>query len=846
MINPANPSNLYMAIGTPTGSAKNGVYVSNNGGRHLDARRQLPGGDRRRPDRAGGSPPRTTPAIVYAAITNPTTSALMSIQKSIDGGTTWAVPYTTAPPNYLGNLGNYDTYIAVDPGKPEHDLRGGQLRLGQRRPAPLNSIIESTNGGATWTDISADVDGNGPHIGHHGYTFDQNGQAARRQRRRDLAARPTPPPASLQLDRPERQPRHQRVQRDRPGPQQRRPRLRRHPGQRHRRSSTTTRPGPSSRGATAATSCVDPNHARRRSIATPSSRSAAATPQHHVLPAVVRRRRYLDQPDRCGIGTATRQRRRLSPVRPRPVESDPAPARDRPRLRIDEPGGILVPDQLPQDRQLQSSPGWNSNAPITALAIAPTDPNTIYAATGRRPDLRHRSTTARPGSSATSQVGTNVIGGHVRRSSSSIPSNANTVYAVRSSFNNGTSIGHVFKTTDGGMTWQDLSGNLPDLPTWSIAVDTRPGTARIYVGTDNGVYSSTDQGATWTPYKTGLPNVQVTEPGARPDHEHPRRRHARPGPVRDRGRADDRRHGEPAGDRGRGADAEQRPVAQFTDLVAPGPQSNYTATINWGDGHVTPIATLTPASGGGFIVSGSNTYAEEGTYTITVTVQDSDGDSGQNSATITVGDAPLTTPPTSTSTRPRARPSAAWSPPSRTAIPPHRAATSRRRSPGATASRPSGQVVADPAGNGLFDVIGSNFYTTLGTYPVTVVITRQRGSYAVHRRPGPRRSPTPPLTSTGQTIAAVEGTAFNGQVALFTDSNALGVLVDLHGDDQLGRRHADTARARSRPSSGQVRRLGQPHLHRGRHVSRHGHDRRRRAASTTTAHEHGQRHRRRR
>ena len=33
----------------------------------------------------------------------------------------------------------------------------------------------------------------------------------------------------------------------------------------------------------------------------------------------------------------------------------------------------------------------------------------------------------------------------------------------------------------------------------------------MYVGTDNGVYSSSDGGVTWTPYKTGLPNAQVTQ-----------------------------------------------------------------------------------------------------------------------------------------------------------------------------------------------------------------------------------------------------------------------------------------------------------------------------------------------
>ena len=70
-------------------------------------------------------------------------------------------------------------------------------------------------------------------------------------------------------------------------------------------------------------------------------------------------------------------------------------------------------------------------------------------------------------------------------------------------------IGRVFHSGDGGHTWVDRSGGLPDVAVWSIAVDLRH--PRMWVGTDCGVWESRDHGATWTPFNTGLPNVVVKQ-----------------------------------------------------------------------------------------------------------------------------------------------------------------------------------------------------------------------------------------------------------------------------------------------------------------------------------------------
>ena len=65
-------------------------------------------------------------------------------------------------------------------------------------------------------------------------------------------------------------------------------------------------------------------------------------------------------------------------------------------------------------------------------------------------------------------------------------------------------------------------------------------------------------------------------------------------------------------------------VAKFTSDDSPQPLSNYSASIVWGDGHTTAIADIVndPSLAGVFDVLGTNTYAEEGIYPVTVSIHD--------------------------------------------------------------------------------------------------------------------------------------------------------------------------------------------------------------------------------
>ncbi len=98
------------------------------------------------------------------------------------------------------------------------------------------------------------------------------------------------------------------------------------------------------------------------------------------------------------------------------------------------------------------------------------------------------------------------------------PSSPGTAYAVFNGFNTHTpsTPGHVFQTTDGGLSWRDISANLPDIPALCIVLDRdAPGT--IYIGTDVGVFRSTNAGASWMPFSNGMANVAVFDLALNPD-----------------------------------------------------------------------------------------------------------------------------------------------------------------------------------------------------------------------------------------------------------------------------------------------------------------------------------------
>jgi photosystem II stability/assembly factor-like uncharacterized protein len=70
----------------------------------------------------------------------------------------------------------------------------------------------------------------------------------------------------------------------------------------------------------------------------------------------------------------------------------------------------------------------------------------------------------------------------------------------------------VFKSTNGGQTWTNISGNLPAaVPAYSIVTYFAGATRVLVVGTDIGVYFSTNEGISWTSLNQGLPRTRISQ-----------------------------------------------------------------------------------------------------------------------------------------------------------------------------------------------------------------------------------------------------------------------------------------------------------------------------------------------
>ncbi|HLW53408.1 MAG TPA: Ig-like domain-containing protein [Candidatus Angelobacter sp.] len=92
------------------------------------------------------------------------------------------------------------------------------------------------------------------------------------------------------------------------------------------------------------------------------------------------------------------------------------------------------------------------------------------------------------------------------------PNNPNTAYVTFDGYGTAT---HVWKTTNlsaAPPAWNPASGtggtSIPDVPVNSLVVDPQNSNL-VYAATDIGVFNSTDGGATWNPYGSGLPRVAV-------------------------------------------------------------------------------------------------------------------------------------------------------------------------------------------------------------------------------------------------------------------------------------------------------------------------------------------------
>ncbi len=502
VIDPANPQILFAAVGQDSGDAANGVYATLNGGQSWALAGNFPAGivDGRIALALAPSDPNT----IYASIAGSgqtgsvALGSLFGMYKTTDGGSQWVnLPYT---PDYLTPQGWYDTDLIVDPHDPNIVYAGGT----SENPGPtgnqLAGVIATVNGGDLWYDISVGIDLSSPHVDQHAIGFDADGRLLIGNDGgiwRDDGPRTVDP-----------------IWTDLNG-----------------NLNTIQFVG-------IALDPTNPNIAYGGSQDNGTSQYQGGPGWHQIIggdggfvqvdpnsPSTIYQEFYgisLDRSDDRGVTFQTA----FNGI----DLSDPPYSQDKAEALVSagDPANFYVPyvlDPTVPNRLLlgttrvyESTDKGDNWAPISpfltgdtqadvidSIGVAPSDVNTIYASA--HGEVFVTTDHGAHWNEADNGLPTNTSPQMHFEQIVVDPHNAQTAYIVAARFGDLTGGGHVWKTTNGGQSWTDISGNLPDLPTWSIALDSVDNV--LYVGNDVGVYTSSNGGTTWSQLGAGLPAVRV-------------------------------------------------------------------------------------------------------------------------------------------------------------------------------------------------------------------------------------------------------------------------------------------------------------------------------------------------
>jgi uncharacterized repeat protein (TIGR01451 family) len=144
---------------------------------------------------------------------------------------------------------------------------------------------------------------------------------------------------------------------------------------------------------------------------------------------------------------------------------------------------------------------WTTHGPglanVAVLVAHPTVPATLYAGTEEGGVFK-----TTDGGNSWTAINTGLVSLNAGRTDLNItalaidPKQPNTIYA-------GTADSGIFKSNDAGANWIRFSNGLTDLRILTLIINPETPTT-LYVGTFAGVFKSTDGGNSWTPANTGL------------------------------------------------------------------------------------------------------------------------------------------------------------------------------------------------------------------------------------------------------------------------------------------------------------------------------------------------------
>lgn len=789
-----NTAVLFAAIGNPKGAKGNGVIESTDGGTTWKAVSGVTGGTTAGRDSLAISHPASqSQATLYASVASPTTGGLLELDQSIDTGASW-IKLTKAP-DYLGatnsggGQGWYDNVVVADPLHPNTVFAAGVVTYATGK----NLIVESTDGGKTWTDLTVGTAGNnGPHTDMHALAFNANDALIAGSdggvwtlTSNDVVTpniRWTDSNGNLETIQ------FTGVALDPTDPN------RAYGGSQDNGAAAfnDSRVWNLINGGDGGFLRVDP--------VTPSTFYVTGSIDN--VPFVQRFDNFGASITDISAGITDLSNAVFYP----PFQIDP---NNHLRLLL---GTDLVNETLNRGASwttLPALPTTADKAPITALSMVPGNAIRIYVSsydtkTKAPAPFAHLFYTSNNGNSWNDITPPGIDGTAQIKSIFVDPRDAtgNTVYVT---VNNRTGGGHVWMTTNGTSavpSWTDITGDLPDSPANTIVLTQNPN--QIVVGTDIGAYVSTQANGNatqWTRYGgNSLPNAQVAELVYDPN-------------TQILG----------AGTHGRsmfeiqvaptvgtvGVTAPVNPkegistgsftVATFTTNESNPVPANFSATISWGDGTTSTVSgspNIVKTGASTFAVVASHAYSEEATnLTLSVTVNDlTTGTASSGSATVAaVTDAPLTSTGNNvTVTEGQAASGVALATFTDTdttntdrdpaSNPADYTATINWSDGHGNTGTSSGTIVYAGTGR-TFNVLGTSpFLFPEEGGPITATITIADVGGATTTATSAITVADSPLTGTGTTLNAAEGdTLATVTVATFTDTDATNTATDPFG-----------------------------------------------------------------
>ncbi len=531
IFDPANAGTAYATLSSESGDAHLGVYRSKNNGKTWSPL-ALPATVVKT---ASGRvqltiSPSAGASTLYAAIsTNPPTASatvdsppatLANFIKSTDGGNTWVdlLPTQATGSPLLGFCGTecfYDMALAADPNNAGIVYAGGEGR------GAGSAVIVSTDGGNTWTDVSAPARGESLHRETHAFAWmpDESLLFTGNDGGVFVTASPTNPSGVSWSDKNS----GLAISQFYPGMSLSANAINPAFGgtqggglQQYSGNPTWTEIGP----------CVDAGY-----TALDASNNLYVACDSVNIPATGFLQKSTDGGNTFNaiIGNPSVNSNFL-PVPPNVPASQAEPQAFIPPLAMDPTNPqILYTGTINVYQSLDGGNNWiNSSAnfatdltngvPGAAVnVVTAANANIVYAATTNgavwfTPD-------ASDGANSFWFEIDSAGGGLPPRTPTQLAvdphdSTGNTVYATFSGFTfGGDTQGHVFvfNGSAANPVWTDISGNLPNTPANDIVVDPAL-TNTLYVATDTGVFftdNSNSVSPTWTLLGAGLPNVSV-------------------------------------------------------------------------------------------------------------------------------------------------------------------------------------------------------------------------------------------------------------------------------------------------------------------------------------------------